>query len=122
MENDTRRRSTKTFNPQTGEEGLGQNGLYRKLLRDIAKQLRACGDKRGENPIMDDLHKMFQYCFNYEVPFPDMPEFKVIKGTSMMSVTEFKIYYDHCQRAAIRQWGVSGMDEDNLPFTGQPKQ
>ena len=122
MDNDHRRRSTKTFNPQTGEEGLGQNGLYWKLLRSVAKHMRSLGDKRSEKVLMASLHTMFQTCFNYTVPFPEFPELREARGTSEMSVTEFKTYYDNCQRAAILMWGVSGMDEDKLPFHEQPKQ
>lgn len=118
---DTRRRSTRTVNPETGEIGLGQNGLYWKLLRDVARHLRAGGETRSEKSLVEQYHNQFQLLFNYTIPFPEFPELREARGTSELSVTEFKVYYDHVQRACILKWGVTGMDEDNLPFTQQPK-
>lgn len=111
---DERRRSTKTF--KDGKEGLGQNGLYWKLMRTIAKKLRAGGDKTSEKVLVAKLHQTFQLAFNFKVPFPEFPTLREEKGTSHMSVTEFHNYFTECQAAAIRRYGVSGMDEDDAPF------
>lgn len=117
---DTRHRSTKTLN------GRGQNGLYWKLVRSVAEkeaESRAGDGKQVEfDEVLRQVDFMFNLLFSSKSPYPDMPEFRVIIPHKTLSVTDFKTYYDHCQRAAIRQWGVSGMDEDKLPFHEQPKQ
>lgn len=113
---DTRKRSTKTYNPETGKEGLGQNGLYWKMLRMIAHKIKEGGEKKSISKIIDHLHDVFQLSFNYREPFPDFPQFREPKGTHDLTVPEFHAYYSKCQEASIRQWGISGMEEDSRPF------
>lgn len=108
------KRSTKTH--KDGVEGLGQNGLYWKLLRSIARKKRADGERRSEKILVAELHTLFQMAFNYKVPFPDFPDLRVPAGTSDMDVVPFHNYYSKCQEASIRLFGISGMEEDSRPF------
>lgn len=99
---DTRKRSTKTFNE--GIEGLGQNGLYWQLLRDVAKKEKPRASAATHSAVADMLHEIFKIMFNGG------------KSTSNLSVTDFKSYFDHCQRFCIERFDVSGMKEDAKPF------
>ena len=103
-------RSTRT------DKGLGQNGLYQKLLRSIALKKREAGETKAVSKLKDELHVMFQCAFWHETPYPDFPDLRIPKGTSNMTVQEFHLYYTQCQEASIRLWGVSGMDEDEKEF------
>lgn len=82
----------------------GANNLYWKLLR-------ACAEKHSPKAAVAThtaqalmLHEMFKSFFNDS------------KTTSDLKPSEFKVYYDHCQRRCIEVFGVSGMDEDDGEF------
>jgi hypothetical protein len=89
----TETRSTRT------EKGLGQNGLYWKLCRRVA---RFCGRKAQE------VHGLFKFTFNGN------------KSTKMLPVGEFHSYFEECQAASLMMWGISAFDEDKEPFTRIP--
>lgn len=118
MGNDQRKRSTKTYNPDTGKEGLGQNGLYWKLMHRVALHRRALGEKRSVSKLKDEQHLLLQLAFNFIVPFPDLPHLRTPKGTHDMSVTEFSLYYTQCEDACLKMYGikVSPFGEDSLEF------
>lgn len=113
---DTRKRSTKTYNPETGKEGLGQNGLYWKLMHRVALHRRSLGEKRSVPKLKDEQHLLLQLAFNYDVPFPEFPDLRKPRGTHGMSVTEFRIYFDECTKACAAMWGVTAFEEDLKEF------
>lgn len=103
MKNDPRPRSTKTF--KDGKEGLGQNGLYWKLVRSMAEFGVANGSEKSVDELIKETHKAFRTLY------------AAGKSTSKMSVSEMHIYYSECQQHSVEMLGgVSGMDEDSLPF------
>ena len=115
-EMDDRLRTTKT------EKGFGQNGLYWQLLRNIALHQRALGEKKSVQKLMDDVHLLFQMSFNFKVPYPEMPDLREPQGTSCLSVTEFLLYFQECEKAAALIWGVTAFKEDKKEFDhGFPK-
>lgn len=82
----------------------GANNLYWKLLR-------ACAEKHSPKAVVAThtqqalmLHEMFKSFYNDN------------NSTSKLKPSEFKVYYDHCQRRCIEVFGVSGMDEDAEEF------
>jgi hypothetical protein len=85
-------RSTKT------SKGLGQNGLYWKLCRMVGKSFA----REAE-----DVDGLFRATFNGGKTHKDLD-----KGP-------FKDYFDQCQEASIRMWGISAFDEDKKSFTEQ---
>ncbi len=82
----------------------GANNLYWKLLR-------ACAEKHSPKAAVAThtaqafmLHEMFKSFYNDG------------KSTADLKPSEFKVYYDHCQRRCIEVFGVTGMDEDDGEF------
>lgn len=107
---DDRARSTKT------EKGLGQNGLYWKLMRRVALHRKANGENGSVQKLMDEQHVLMQTAFNFTTPFPEFPDLRQPKGTSHMSVTEFSHYFEECEKACVLMWDVSPFEEKNAPF------
>ena len=64
----------------------------------------ANGSEKSVDELIDETHKAFRTLY------------AAGKSTSQMSVSEMHVYYETCQRHSILMLGVSGMDEDSLPF------
>ncbi len=107
---DDRLRSTKT------DKGMGQNGLYWKLMRGVALHRQENGETRGIKALMDEQHTLMQVAFNYTVPFPEFPTLRQPKGTSSLSVTEFLEYFKEVKKACELMWDFSVLAEENAPF------
>lgn len=85
-------RSTRTLN------GLGQNGLYWKLCRMVA---------RFNGREAQEVHGLFKFTFNGN------------RSTKRLAVGEFHSYFEECQAASLMMWGISAFDEDKRAFTEQ---
>ncbi len=115
---DDRLRSTKNVR-ENGTEGFGQNGLYWRLMRQVALHRKATGEKGTIKEFMAEQHILMQCSFNYTIPFPECPELRDPKGTSSMSVTEFLHYYSQCEQACLAKYGIKVSPfpkEDLKPF------
>lgn len=102
---DDRQRSTKNVRDD-GTEGFGQNGLYWRLLRQVALYRRESGEKKSIKQILADEHLLLRCSFHYKIPFPEFPELREPLSTTDMSVTEFLHYYAKCEEACLRRYGI----------------
>jgi len=98
-----KKRSTKTYNEETGEEGYGQNGYY----WHIVIQLFCDGWKEmyGEPISIKKAHEILKNECNYleRVNLKTGEILKQPQSTASMTTVEFEEYLDRC-RAWIMEW------------------
>lgn len=82
----------------------GAENLQRKLLRRVAEHKFPNESVATQSAMAEVLHEMFKDLHNGG------------RTTSKLKPSEFKVYYDHCQRDCCRVFGITGMDEDDKEF------